>query len=472
MTLFTKYRFLRLAFLLVFSACASLFAQQIPVVYEGRVHNLGVGSSPGTTFFWKIFSDPALLKETSVTETEFAGGNQGAVVSVTWKKEGIYYFSATAFGPTGCMNLKIGVLKVVKLNPEAIIAGANVTGACQSVKLDASKSVGDIVKYEWSLVDQGGTLTQLTGLTTEFLLSPAFSGSLPADFRVKLQVTNRVGDTHSDTLAINVDQLPVAEVFSSGKLEKDGSMIVDGTVSTGTAINYKWFTSEGKIVGSDNQPTVKLFGAGIYSLEITDSNGCKSVKSFKFPLEIYQISVADDYARIPWAQDTTITVLGNDKSSIGFVAGSVRILEQPTRGNAKLNTNGSITYTPTGRLAGRDKFVYEVCDAVNLCASATVYIDIYDSGIIVPEGFSPNGDGANEFLVFRGLEHYPKSQLYVFTRAGQPVYRSDDYLNNWDGSTFKSSLTNVILLPTGTYYYVLKLGGTTQILKGFVYIGY
>ncbi|NEW84675.1 MAG: gliding motility-associated C-terminal domain-containing protein, partial [Mariniphaga sp.] len=58
------------------------------------------------------------------------------------------------------------------------------------------------------------------------------------------------------------------------------------------------------------------------------------------------------------------------------------------------------------------------------------------------------------------------------TRSGQPVYHSLDYLNDWNGTTLKSTLTDLQLVPTGVYYYVLKLGGTNRSIKGFVYIGY
>ena len=88
------------------------------------------------------------------------------------------------------------------------------------------------------------------------------------------------------------------------------------------------------------------------------------------------------------------------------------------------------------------------------------------------KGFSPNGDGMNDQLVFRGLEHYLKSQLYVFTRSGQLVHQSIDYQNDWGGTTIQSTLTSLELVPTGVYYYVLKLGGTNRSIKGFVYIGY
>ena len=448
------------------------------VVYQGKSTPLSIIEVPGNTYEWEIYSDVTVDFATvsgncPVTSATFTEGSKGANVNVNWLKTGIYFFKVTARDAANCaMNFKLGMIKVIPVEIEAIIAGVTQTGACEQVKLDGSKSIGNALKYEWSSLDQGGTLTRQSGVNTEFLLSPSFKDLLPAEFRVQLLVTDSHGFKHTSVIAIQVDRQPVADVFSTGKLEKDGSMLVDATVSTGTEISYKWRTTEGKIIGADNGPTAKLNGVGIYSLEITDNHGCKSTKSFKFPLELHQINASDDYVRISWSQDTIIPVLDNDHSTVDFISGSVRIIEPPTRGGVKANADGTITYVPRQRKPGRDQFVYQVCDAVNLCASATVTVDIYDSGVRAPEGFSPNGDGINELLVFKGLDNYLKSQLYVFTRSGQLVYQSEDYLNNWDGTNVKSTVTNKELLPTGTYYYVLKLGGTNRSMKGFVYISY
>ena len=448
------------------------------VVYQGKSISLSVVDIPGSTYQWELYSDLTVDFATvpgncPVTSAFFVGSSNTAKVNVQWLEVGIYFFKVTVQDAANCaMNFKIGMVKVLPPEVEAVISGVRISGACEQVKLDASKSVGDIVNYEWSSIDRGGALTRPTGISTEFMLSPTYSGTLPANFRVGLKVTNRKGSTHSDTISIKVEGLPIADVYTSGKLEKDGSMVVNGTVSVGSAISYRWFTTDGKIIGPANEPTVKLFGAAIYTLEVVDIHGCKSLKSFKFPMEIHQIIANPDYARTSWAQDTTIQVLNNDISSVKFVRSTVRVTELPTHGRIRVNANGSITYIPVDRRPNRDVFVYQVCDEVNICASATVTVDIYDSGITAPEGFSPNGDGANEFLVFIGLDNYLKSELYVFTRSGQLVYQSNDYLNNWDGTNKESTVNNLQLVPTGTYYYVLKLGGTTRTLKGFVYIGY
>ena len=366
----------------------------------------------------------------------------------------------------------IKTILVITTEIKAVIVGETITGACQQIYLDGSKSIGDIVKYDWSLIDQGGALSNLTGATTGFFLAPTFAGRLPADFRIRLTVTDRSGNTNQAIISINVDRFPDAEIYTSAKPERDGTLIADGKASSGTAISYMWNTSDGKIAGPDNQSAAKLFGAGTYELEITDNHGCKSKKSIRIPSEIFRINVNPDYITTPWVQDTTINVLENDRSNVDFIPGTMKIIDQPKQGTLKINANGLITYMPTERHPGRDYFSYEVCNVVNLCASATVTIDITDSKIIIPGGFSPNGDGINDQLVFSGLEKYAESKLYVYTRSGILVYISLDYHNNWDGKPIKNPIFKLDILPSGVYYYVLKPGGTNRSIKGFVYIAF
>lgn len=448
------------------------------IVYQGTTTTLNVVPVPNNTYKWELYNDSTVNFATTpgncpAAAANFTGGNTGSTVNVNWLQPGIYFFKVTALDAVQCaMNLKIGMLKVIPPGINAVISGSTLMGVCQQGKLDASKSTGDIIKYEWSVLDQGGVLTTQTGISTEFLLSPSFTGSLPADFRVRLHVTNRTGQTDSDTIKIKIDNSPLANITSAGQLGKDGSMVVDGSTSIGTLLNYRWFTTEGDIAGPADKPTVNLIGAGIYTLEVTDAYGCKSSKPFKFPIELDQIVANPDYARISWAIDTTINVLTNDRSTVNLLPGTVHVIQPPTHGKTSINSDGSITYKPNGKLTGQDNFIYEVCDAVNLCASATVTIDIYDASVKIPEAFSPNGDGVNDRLEFTGLENYPDSHIYIYTRSGQMVYQSVNYQNDWNGKRMSGNSANLELVPTGVYYYVLELGGTKRTIKGFIYVGY
>lgn len=81
-------------------------------------------------------------------------------------------------------------------------------------------------------------------------------------------------------------------------------------------------------------------------------------------------------------------------------------------------------------------------------------------GIVVYNGFSPNGDGKNDFFKIDGLEQYPEHELKIFNGSGNMVFRTSHYLSDWGGSWGQNNL------PDGTYYYLLEDG------KGKTYSGY
>src|SRR5690606_34133867 len=64
----------------------------------------------------------------------------------------------------------------------------------------------------------------------------------------------------------------------------------------------------------------------------------------------------------------------NDTDPNGGALTITRIVSGPTNGSANLST--TITYTPNPEYSGPDSLVYEVCDATNLCATATVTITV------------------------------------------------------------------------------------------------
>jgi gliding motility-associated-like protein len=73
--------------------------------------------------------------------------------------------------------------------------------------------------------------------------------------------------------------------------------------------------------------------------------------------------------------------------------------------------------------------------------------------VFLPQGFSPDGDGLNDRLVFIGLEYFSPAILKVFNRYGALVYESNDYLNDWNGNFIDTDKA----VPDGTYFYVLQL---------------
>jgi gliding motility-associated-like protein len=85
--------------------------------------------------------------------------------------------------------------------------------------------------------------------------------------------------------------------------------------------------------------------------------------------------------------------------------------------------------------------------------------------VIVPSGFTPNGDGINDQLIIPALSNYTTINLVVYNRYGNVVYEASPYANDWDGTNGKSGME----LPDGTYFYTLELDGG-EILNGYIYI--
>ncbi|CAM1346750.1 gliding motility-associated C-terminal domain-containing protein [Tenacibaculum insulae] len=88
---------------------------------------------------------------------------------------------------------------------------------------------------------------------------------------------------------------------------------------------------------------------------------------------------------------------------------------------------------------------------------------------------SPNGDSDNEFLVFDEVNQFTNNNLTIFNRWGNIVFQTDDYKNNWNGSSNgRATYKKQDKLPDGTYFYVLNLGDDPKLLpqtkKGWVYI--
>jgi len=78
------------------------------------------------------------------------------------------------------------------------------------------------------------------------------------------------------------------------------------------------------------------------------------------------------------------------------------------------------------------------------------------SDLVVPNVFSPNGDGLNETFV---VDYALPLELRVYNRWGKEIYRSETYDNSWGGKG----------LPAHAYFYVL-LFENTKLCEGWVSI--
>ena len=117
------------------------------------------------------------------------------------------------------------------------------------------------------------------------------------------------------------------------------------------------------------------------------------------------------------------------------------------------------TTTPT------DNITYTLTAVSATCGTSTssVYIRVYKK-VTIPNAFTPNSDGINDYWDINALNTYPESITQVFDRYGRQVFQTMGYARPWDGTN------NGQALPAGTYYYIIDLKDGQPKLSGWVLI--
>jgi gliding motility-associated-like protein len=89
---------------------------------------------------------------------------------------------------------------------------------------------------------------------------------------------------------------------------------------------------------------------------------------------------------------------------------------------------------------------------------------------VIPQGFSPNGDGINDNFEILGIGTYPNNEIKIYNRWGNIVFSAKSYQNQWNGTTNLGLRIGGDELPTGVYFYVLDLGEGKKPIKGYIHL--
>lgn len=84
--------------------------------------------------------------------------------------------------------------------------------------------------------------------------------------------------------------------------------------------------------------------------------------------------------------------------------------------------------------------------------------------LIIPNTFTPNSDGINDYWLVEGLELYPGCAVTVYNRWGQVVMESSNPALMWDGKDIRTHID----LPDGAYYYTLTIPGREKMFRGYI----
>ncbi len=215
----------------------------------------------------------------------------------------------------------------------------------------------------------------------------------------------------------------------------------DGSISlnvSGGAIPYQFSWSHGTSASN-----LTGLGPGNYIVTLTDANGCSLSSSFTLSYQ-YDFSVdASPSVTISLGESTTLgyTITGNPGNYTSIWAPSSTL-----SCTGCINPEASPSVTTVYNIQVTNEAGCTASDAV------TVYITT-DYTIFVPNVFTPNGDGNNDYFeVFGKLKGVAFFEIQVFNRWGEKVYESNNYQFKWDG-TYKGVLQN-----PAVFVWQLRLG--------------
>jgi len=197
------------------------------------------------------------------------------------------------------------------------------------------------------------------------------------------------------------------------------------------------YSTDGKTFRSS--PTIIGLKAGKYSITAQDANGCQGTT---------EAVISEP---LPFVADA-------GPSSISIKLGDTLVLKAAAQG-----AQGRVKYTWIPDFPGilsctqcetaiaftqnTISYVLEAVDSVGCEARDRITVNVRkERDILVPTGFSPNGDGNNDLLLVHGLTGTRILNFRVFDRWGELVYEQSGFLVNdtavgWDG-TFRGQALN------------------------------
>ena len=130
-----------------------------------------------------------------------------------------------------------------------------------------------------------------------------------------------------------------------------------------------------------------------------------------------------------------------------------------------IGLSDSTIYNPIATPITTTEYILTASNTLGCFDQDTILVTVNtDFTLFVPNLFSPNDDGSNDFWEIPDIKLFPNSKVTIINREGLEVYSNTNYDNTWDGSYDGNPL------PEATYYYHLEIVGSDKIYKGAVSI--
>jgi gliding motility-associated-like protein len=322
---------------------------------------------------------------------------------------------------------------------------------------DSSFSYGDITSWNWSFGNGNNSILQ----------NPSNTLVTNGTFDLNFIVTDEFGCTDDSTV---LDYISIGGPMGTPNWLQDATICAQGAQfylsNISNIDSLVWSLGDGTIYSDSLNFNYIYATPGTYqpSVTIFDSIGCQIL------LPLNPITVNDD----------NLDAFFVPNPVYADINGVINFMDQSTFTNSPIvswtwNLDGISSFTwntntaPTTSFAqgGPHVITLSVVDQLGCVSYYETTVFVSDPDIWIPNVFSPNSDGVNDFVVLP----YPAFKLYdisIFNRWGNLIKILEDQTGVavWDGlSTDGKPHTD------GVYFYLLNgvmLGGTKVKKQGFI----
>ncbi len=329
---------------------------------------------------------------------------------------------------------------VINLNapPSNSNAGSDQT-VCSSVTSLAA-TMPAVGTGNWSVFSGGATIGSPNSVSTTV-------GNLTTGQNIFVwTVSNGACPSSSDTVVVTVSPFP--SVANAGADQNvcgnSGSALLNAV--NPVIGNGIWVVISGSgMVNNTNQ-----FNSGVNGLSLGQNTFVWTVSNSLCPSskDTVNIFVFPNPTTANAGSDITINGPNSNLSGNVPVLGTGNWALVSGSGNISNPTNASTAVT--GLSFGDNVFSWTISNGV--CPNSFDEVIIHMNDLVVPNGFSPNGDHVNDTFEIPGIDLFSNIKLEVFNRWGNLVYENNNYKNDWDGKNLSGDE-----LTDDTYYFVLKV---------------